>query len=74
MLDKAIEHNKEFRKPYRGAKAVDCSCRNNGDCPYCYSNRMYKNIKEIEKINLDGYTLNKELSNAKNLIFSRKNF
>lgn len=52
MLDKAIEHNKEFRKPYRVAKAVDCSCRNNGDCPYCYSNRMYKNIKEIEKINI----------------------
>ena len=26
-LDKAIEHGKEKRKPYKGAKAVACSCR-----------------------------------------------
>ena len=31
-------------------------------------------LEELQKINLDAYTLNKELSNAKNLIFSRKNF
>ena len=31
-------------------------------------------LEEIEKINLDGYTLNKDLSNSKNLIFTRKNF
>ena len=31
-------------------------------------------LEEIEKINLDGYTLNKYLSNSKNLIFTRKNF
>lgn len=41
-LDKAINHKKEHRKPYRGAKAVDCQCRNHGDCPYCQSNRMHK--------------------------------
>ena len=43
-----------------------------------FLNYLIKNqidsLEEIEKINLDGYTLNKELSNAKNLIFSRKNF
>ena len=31
-------------------------------------------LEEIEKIDLDGYSLNKDLSNAKNLIFTRKNF
>ena len=43
-----------------------------------FLNYLIKNqidsLEEIEKINLDGYTLNKELSNAKKLIFSRKNF
>ena len=27
-LDKAIEHKKEHRKPYKGAKLVDVFCRN----------------------------------------------
>jgi len=41
MLDKAIKYGKEKRKPYRGAKAVDRSCRNHGDCPYCANNRKH---------------------------------
>lgn len=41
-LDKAIAHGKEHRKPYRGAKAVDPSCRNHGTCEYCKSNRLHK--------------------------------
>ena len=49
MLDKAIEHGKEKRKPYRGAKAIDCSCRNHGSCDWCKSNRLYKFKKEEEK-------------------------
>lgn len=44
-LDKAIKHKKERRKPYRGSKAFDCSCRNNGSCSWCRDNRLYKNIK-----------------------------
>ena len=44
-LDKAIKHGKERRKPYKGAKAVSSSCRNNGGCPYCEGNRLYKNRK-----------------------------
>ena len=44
-LDKAIEHGKEKRKPYRGAKAVDHSCRNHGDCPWCQGAIKYKNKK-----------------------------
>lgn len=41
-LDKAITHKKEYRKPYRGAKAVDHTCRNHGSCEYCKSNRLHK--------------------------------
>ena len=41
-LDKAIEHKKEHRKPYRGSKAIDPSCRNHGGCPWCEENRKHK--------------------------------
>ncbi len=34
-LDKAIEHGKEKRKPYRGSKVIDRSCRNHGNCGWC---------------------------------------
>lgn len=40
-FDKAIEHKKTKRKQYRGAKLVDCSCRNHGGCPWCEGNRLY---------------------------------
>lgn len=49
-LDKAIEHGKEKRKPYKGAKAVDRSCRNHGDCNWCKSNRLHKNIKRLKSM------------------------
>lgn len=48
MLDKAIEHKKEHRKPFYGSKAIDRTCRNHGSCAYCMSNRLY-NRKKIEK-------------------------
>lgn len=44
-LDKAIEHGKEKRKPYRGAKAIDPQCRDHGNCPHCKKGREYKNKK-----------------------------
>lgn len=44
-LDKAIKHKKEKRKPYKGSKAFDCSCRNHGSCSWCKSNRTHKNNK-----------------------------
>ncbi len=50
-LYKAIEHGKEHRKPYTGAKAIDCSCRNHGTCVWCESNRLYKNNKRKDKMN-----------------------
>ncbi len=44
-LDKAIEHGKEKRKQYRGAKKVDRGCRNHGSCSYCSSSRQLKNTR-----------------------------
>lgn len=41
-LDKAIEHGKEKRKPYRGSKAIDATCRNHGSCQWCERNRKFK--------------------------------
>ena len=47
-LDKAIEHGKEKRKPYTGAKAIDCTCRNHGSCEWCKNNRLYQQLKMDE--------------------------
>lgn len=47
-LDKAIEHGKEKRKPYKGAKAVDYTCRNHGRCEWCKNNRLYKQVRMDE--------------------------
>ena len=49
MLDKAIKYGKEKRKPYKGSKACDKTCRNHGSCDWCKSNRLYKFKKEEEK-------------------------
>lgn len=49
MLNKAIEHGKEKRKPYRGSKAFDKTCRNHGGCDWCRENRLHKFKKEEEK-------------------------
>ena len=43
-LDKAIEHGKEYRKKYAGAKAICRSCRNHGGCCWCEENRKHKYI------------------------------
>lgn len=51
-LDKAIEHGKEHRKPYRGTKAIDPTCRNHGSCLRCEGNRLFKVKKELEKWNV----------------------
>lgn len=41
-LDKSIKYKKEKRKPYRGSKALDHTCRNHGSCDWCRENRMHK--------------------------------
>lgn len=50
MLNKAIEHGKEHRKPYYGSKAIDCTCRNHGGCSWCLENRMIKTLKQEESM------------------------
>lgn len=44
-LRKSIISGKEYRKPYRGSKRFDRSCRNHGGCPYCEKGRSYKHKK-----------------------------
>lgn len=41
-LDKAIASKKEHRRPYRGSKRHDRTCRNHGSCPYCAAGRRHR--------------------------------
>ncbi len=59
-LDKAIEHNKEHRGKYYGAKSIDPTCRNHGSCPWCQENRLHKDKKSKEKEKYDLEILNVE--------------
>ncbi len=47
--DKAIQHGKEYRKPYRGSARFDRSCRHGGNCGYCRGNRTIANRRRAEK-------------------------
>ena len=49
-LEKAIEHHKERRKPYRGSKRWDHNCRNHGSCSYCEDNRTIQSQREMEDV------------------------
>ena len=49
-LRKSIKHGKEHRKPWRGSKNFDKSCRNHGGCDYCKDNRLYSSNKAMEAI------------------------
>ena len=56
-LDKAIESGKEHRKPYRGSKAFDRTCRCHGTCDWCKENRTVKDVRRKpadEKEQLEG--------------------
>ena len=48
--EKAIEYGKSHRKPYRGSKAIDRTCRNHGGCDYCKGNRLYKFDKKVQSM------------------------
>lgn len=39
---------KEHRKPYKGSKVIDKSCRNHGDCDWCLGNRKYRHLKILQ--------------------------
>lgn len=40
-------NRKDHRKPYRGSASFDSTCRPNGGCPYCYSNRTHSDRKRL---------------------------
>jgi len=48
-LDKAIG-KREKRKPYRGSKAFDRTCRNHGTCEWCIENRTISSRRQYEEI------------------------
>lgn len=48
-LDKAIQHGKEKRKPYRKSKAISKSCRHGGACSRCRDDRTYSSRKMLAK-------------------------
>ena len=48
--------SRTIKQKKTGAKAVSHSCRNNGTCPYCFGNRMYKHLKRM----MNGKTDNTE--------------
>lgn len=62
-LEKSIAHGKEHRKPYRGAKAIDHTCRNHGSCGWCSGNRTHKNDKRelIAENKLEEYEMNRRV-------------
>jgi len=47
-LEKAIEHGKEKRRPYRDCRRFDPSCRNHKSCPYCRSTRTHLTKRQNE--------------------------
>lgn len=49
-MNKAIEHGKEKRQPYRGSKVFDKTCRNHGGCDWCKENRTIAYTKETLKM------------------------
>ena len=57
-LDKAIKYGKEHRKPYRGSKSIDKTCRNHGGCDYCKSNRLHKHKRRMKPIYLEDFNIN----------------
>ena len=52
-LNKAIEHRKEKRKPYRGWKAWAKSCRNHGSDPWFKENRLHSRVRRERAIDDD---------------------
>lgn len=52
-LDKSIEHGKEKRRLYRGAKAVDRTCRNHGACGCVRKKAEHKDKKRMKPIDIE---------------------
>lgn len=54
-FDKYYPNRKDWRKPYRKAKAIDRNCRNHGRCPYCEGSRVHsvkkRELSATDKLN-----------------------
>lgn len=37
------------KNPYRKSRRFDKSCRCNGGCGYCYTNRFHSEVQRLEK-------------------------
>lgn len=48
-LKKSIKHGKDYREEYRGAKAIDPTCRNHGSDHISEANRLFGSEKRIQK-------------------------
>lgn len=47
-FDKEYPNRKDWRKPYRGSKRFDRTCRCHGGCKYCEGNRTYTAKRDLE--------------------------
>ena len=77
-LEKGIKYGKEKRKPYRGAKAVDKTCRNHGSDDWEKANRMFRANREKERtrMELEDYikeNLNKTVAELNEELYDLKN-
>lgn len=50
MFDTNYPNRKDKRRPYKGSKSFDRSCRNHGSCDWCKGQRLYQIQKEQERI------------------------
>ncbi|MGH9388944.1 MAG: hypothetical protein ACRD1Z_04960 [Vicinamibacteria bacterium] len=44
-FDKDYPNRKDRRKPYRGSKRFDSSCRHGGRCGWCRGNRTFNTVR-----------------------------
>jgi hypothetical protein len=64
-FDKHYPNRKDWRRPYRGSKAFDRSCRPHGSCPYCRKGRQHKYRIWVEPAQLaGGWRVNKAVVTA----------
>lgn len=45
-FDNHYPNRKDWRRPYRGSKAFDSTCRNQGGCPWCADGRKHRERRQ----------------------------
>lgn len=48
-FDKHYPGRKDRRRPYRGGKAIDRTCRPGGSCPHCQAGRKHKARRDRDR-------------------------